>query len=478
MAKRRKPGEGGVSLRKDGRWEGRVVIDYDDKGLPKTKNVLARSRGECIQKLDALKRSLAPATPISAAPDLPTGKWLELWLRDYAAHAVRPTTYQRYEELIEQYIVPGIGRIPLKALKRSDLQQLYLHLKEHGRKKDVERYGPGLAAHTIRNCHSLFRTALEQAVQEGLIPKNPTLHCQLPPSHPQEMQVLTPEEIQRLLIQAKEEGYYEVFLLEMATGLRRGELLALQWDDLNLKTGELRIVRQVKRVQRQLLLSQPKTKASGRALVLPPSVLAVLEEYRKTVDSRWIFPSPVKEDSPLDPDAVRKRLSLILEHAGCKHVRFHDLRHTFATNALGHGMDVKTLSAILGHVSASTTLNTYTHVTDEKRRTAAAKIDRGITGQEPPTDAPQKEPTPRSDFQAYTGKIRKRGTGCISQLGENLWEGRYSPKVNGKRIARNVYAHSREECETKLAELIQTMKAELAPLRTKAAHASPPVCDI
>lgn len=148
------------------------------------------------------------------------------------------------------------------------------------------------------------------------------------------------------------------------------------------------------------------------------------------------------------------------------------------TNALGHGMDVKTLSAILGHVSSATTLNTYTHVTDEMRRTAAAKIDQGMTGQEPPTDAPRKEPAPRSDFQAYTGKIRKRGTGCISQLGENLWEGRYSPKVNGKRIARNVYAHSREECETKLAELIQTMKAELAPLRAKAAHASPPVCGI
>ena len=135
--------------------------------------------------------------------------------------------------------------------------------------------------------------------------------------------------------------------------------------------------RQVYRANGELVVSAPKTKAALRTIVLPPALLEVLKEYRQQIDSRWMFPSPAKEDSPLDPATVRKRLQTILEHAGCRKVRFHDLRHLFVTTALESGMDVKTLSTIIGHVSAKTTLNVYTHVTDEMRQTAAAKIDRG-----------------------------------------------------------------------------------------------------
>ena len=181
-----------------------------------------------------------------------------------------------------------------------------------------------------------------------------------------------------------------------------------------------------------------------------------------------MFPSPRKEDSPRDPAAVRKKLSTILERAGCKHVRFHDLRHTFATNALEHGMDVKTLSAIIGHVSSATTLNVYAHVTDGMRQSAAAKIDRAIAKAEPEPDAAVKEKPARTTFQAVKGKYRKPGTGCVSQIGDHLWEGRYSPKVNGKRMTRNVYAQTEAECEKKLAEMIVEMKEEIAALRTQA----------
>ena len=181
----------------------------------------------------------------------------------------------------------------------------------------------------VRMCHATCRSALEKAVQDGLIRMNPAIGCKLPPKKAREMQVLTREELQRFLIQAKFEGYYEVFLLDLATGLRRGELMALQWDDLNFKTGVLNVNKQVYDVRGQLQISTPKTKNSVRKIVLPPAVVAVLQEYKKTVDSRWMFPSPVKEDCPITPGVVRRRLQLILEHAGCKHVRFHDLRHPY-----------------------------------------------------------------------------------------------------------------------------------------------------
>ena len=170
----------------------------------------------------------------------------------------------------------------------------------------------------------------------------------------------------------------------------------------------------------------------------------------------------------MDPAAVRKRLQTVLNRAECKRLRFHDLRHTFATASLEHGMDVKTLATIIGHVSSSTTLNIYAHITDEMQRTAAAKIDQGITGtipQEQADTAPRK-PSP-STFQARKGQRRKAGTGCVSQINDHLWEGRYSPIVNGKRMARNVYAKTEVECEEKLAALIQEMKAEITTGKTQ-----------
>ena len=215
------------------------------------------------------------------------------------------------------------------------------------------------------------------------------------------------------------------------------------------------------------MVSEPKTKASNRSVILPSPVLMVLNDYKTGINSVWMFPSPLNNDSPRDPTAVRKRLTTILERADCKHVRFHDLRHTFATASLEHGMDIKTLSTIIGHVSTSTTLNVYAHVTDEMRKTAAAKIDRGIAKSETTQDidtAPRK-PAP-STFQPYKGQRRKPGTGCISQINENLWEGRYSPVwPDGIKRPKNIYAHSREECEQKLAELIVQMKAEIAAQR-------------
>ena len=191
------------------------------------------------------------------------------------------------------------------------------------------------------------------------------------------MKILSQEEIQRFLIQARAEGMYELFMLELTTGMRRGELLALRWDDLDFTTGKLRIDKQVCPVGGKLVISEPKTKAANRTIILPAAMVDLLDEYKKGVFSDLMFPSRTKPDQPIDPGYVRKRLQVILKRAGCKKVRFHDLRHTFATLSLENGMDVKTLSAIIGHVSSETTLNTYTHITDEMRRKAALSIDQG-----------------------------------------------------------------------------------------------------
>ena len=193
----------------------------------------------------------------------------------------------------------------------------------------------------------------------------------------------------------------------------------------------------------------------------------MLKEYKKTVHSKWLFPSPVQsEDVPRDPTACRKAFALILEKAGCKHVPFHALRHTFATQSLSYGMDVKTLASTIGHTSVETTLNVYAHATDNSLRAAAQAVDHAIgtktraEGADEQTPTPQREKQKMTAFEAVKGKARKRGTGYIGQISKKSWQGRYSVRVDGKRITRNIYAPTEEECEIKLAELIREMKQE------------------
>ncbi len=300
-----------------------------------------------------------------------------------------------YERRIYQHIIPNLGPIPLNKLTTGDIQQFYTRLKQNGRLLRQEQYGEGLSDQTVRaSIPPSMRRWTRQFLRRSS--KKPIRLLPPPSAKAREMQILAPEEIQRLLIQAKEDGCFELLLLELSTGLRRGEICALHWDDLNFNTGELQVKRQVHRVKGELVVSEPKTKTSNRSVILPTPVLMVLNDYKTEINSVWMFPSPLSNDSPRDPTAVRKRVTTILERADCKHVRFHDLRHTFATASLEHGMDIKTLSTIIGHVSTATTLNVYAHVTDEMRKNAAARIDRGIAKSETTQniDTTPRKPTP------------------------------------------------------------------------------------
>ncbi len=168
----------------------------------------------------------------------------------------------------------------------------------------------------------------------------------------------------------------------------------------------------------------------------------------------------------MTPGAVRRRLQIILERAGCKRIRFHDLRHTFATLSLEERHGCEDLSAMLGHVSAATTLDIYTHVTGDMQSEAAAKIDRGLATRCWRALSRQSRFSRR--FPAGAEKDPKPGTGCISQINDHLFEGRYSPTwPDGTKHSKCVYAHTQEECEAKLKVLIQQMNAERQALRDK-----------
>ena len=219
MARKRKAGDGTVRQRKDGRWEGRIVIGYDDNGYPKTKNVLAKTKKECVEKLQKLKEECGELKPEKVRSEMPFGDWLTYWYENHSKTKIRPTTQETYESRIRLHIIPEIGSIPLNKLTQNDLQQFYGRLKKSGRKRFADKYGEGLSDRMVRMCHATCRSTLEKAVQDGLIRVNPAIGCKLPPKKAREMQVLTREELQRFLIQAIMPGIFSGMFMALTYSL-------------------------------------------------------------------------------------------------------------------------------------------------------------------------------------------------------------------------------------------------------------------
>lgn len=191
MAKRGKRGDGSVHLRKDGRWEGRYVVGRDEKGFPITKNVLAKTKAECAAKLDQLQESLQEPVPDQPKPGILLGDWLNVWYQGYKKMNLHPNTQMSYERRIYQHIIPALGDIQLDKLTTGDIQKFYANLKTGGRLLRTELYGEGLSDQTVRGIHTTLHAALNQAVEEKLIFRNPSDGCKLPSAKPREMQVLT-----------------------------------------------------------------------------------------------------------------------------------------------------------------------------------------------------------------------------------------------------------------------------------------------
>lgn len=383
MAKRRANGEGSIRKRKDGRWEGRYTAGRDPAtGKPTYKNVLGKTQGEVKEKL---KKAITDSQQLdmSRSKSYTVESWIRLWYEVYTESRLREKTKEYYLNYIDNHIIPRIGKIPLEKLTTIQIQKFYNDLQENGR---IQRYehvklkNKGLSARVVRGIHTLLNNCLEQAVTERIILTNPAKGCKLPKLEKKEMKILPQEKIGPYLAEAEERGLLAAYYLELTTGLRRGELLALLWTDLDAESKTISVTKQVDRIKGKLVVRQPKTQNSVRTLAIPQRVLDLLmEEHRKHPNNPYMFPSP-KTGTMFDPDSFRHTYDKILKAIGAEHIRFHDLRHTFATLSLKNGVDVKTLSGVLGHYSAGFTLSTYTHATADMKRDAADTIGNVISG--------------------------------------------------------------------------------------------------
>ncbi len=381
MAKRRANGEGSIRKRKDGRWEGRYTAGRNpETGKPIYKNVLGKTQAETKAKLkQAIQESMEVDTV--KAKQYTLGQWMDIWFENYAKIKVRPSSHQTYKGYIENHIKPNIGNIPLSKLSSLQLQKLYKKLLSGGRVNRIEakEQPKGLSPKTVRNIHQVISSALNMAKEQRLISSNPAESCALPKLEHQEMKTIPAEQLTSFLREAKESGVFEMYYIELATGLRRGELLGLKWEDLDLDQGSLRVQRQVSRINGEVVEAPLKTKNSYRTISLGADAVEILREQRKKCgDSPYVFPSPT--GGPISPDSVLNMLHRVLKRAGLPEVRFHDLRHTFATLALQNGVDIKTVSGMLGHYSAGFTLDTYAHVTTAAQRQAANTMGQILSG--------------------------------------------------------------------------------------------------
>ena len=375
MAKRRKNGEGSIRYRKDGRWEGRYTVGTDiDTGKTLSKSVMGKSFEEVQEKLArAINEAALAANKYTDTMTLT--EWMTIWYETYSKPTIRPSTADSYSSCMKNHIFPNIGNIVLTSLTSLDIQMMYNKIKSSGR---VRRTGNitdfSLGSRVIHCVHALMHQCLEQAVKERRIPYNPVDACKPPPNQKQEMRVIPPEKIGLYLKAADKRGLLALFFLELSSGLRRGELLALLWSDLDMANLTISVTKQVTGRRGELVVSTPKTPNSTRTISIPREAAELLAaEHAKHPNSPYIFPSP-KTGNMYYPDSVSRLHKKLLSDAGLESIRFHDLRHTFATLAIQNGVDIKTLSSMLGHYSAGFTLDTYAHVTDKMQREAAKKV--------------------------------------------------------------------------------------------------------
>ena len=380
--KKRGNNEGSIYKRKDGFWCGQITIGRDENGRQKRQYFYGKTRQEVADKIAKALNDLANGVYVDPARLL-LKDWLNTWLWEYKKQTLRPSTFQDYESLINNHIVPAIGHYKLKDLRPEHLQALY-----------NSKYENGLSFSTIKQIHVILHSALDQALKNGLIVRNVSEATTLPKVKTKnEIRVLTLQEQQRFIAALEGERLRPAFLLALASGVRLGELLALKWDCVNLKEGTITIKSSLRRIKTydknlptktMLAFQEPKTAAGIRTIPVPPVILEELKEHRKRQLEERLQAGSLYEDNnlvfatelgtPIEPRNFLRVFYRIIEKANLD-INFHALRHTYATRLLEANEHPKVVQELLGHNDISTTLNIYSHVMPEIKKAAAMKLN-------------------------------------------------------------------------------------------------------
>jgi integrase len=373
---RRGNGEGSITRRKDGLYMARYTVQTPTG--KKRKALYGKTRQEVAEKLT---RAMADRDGglVFDADNMKVGEYLERWLVDSVLDTVRPTTYERYEQIVRIHIRPALGAMKLKNLAPVHVRGLYR-----------EKLQTGLSARTVQYIHVTLHKALKQAVQDGLIPRNTTEAVKPPQVRREEIRPLSAEQVKVLLETACGDRLEALFVLAIHTGLRQGELLGLKWEDVDLEDGTLRVRRTLATAKGGPVLMAPKTKSSRRSVKLTQGAMDALRSHLKgqlqEIDRAgplWqenglVFASEIGEF--LDRRYLTsRRFKALLKRAQLPEIRFHDLRHTCATLLLSSNVNPKIVSEMLGHATIAITLDTYSHVLPNMRDQAAAAMEEALS---------------------------------------------------------------------------------------------------
>jgi integrase len=301
--------------------------------------------------------------------------YLAEWHTDYAAVHVTPKTAERYKQLIKNQIAPYIGQVQLQRLQPAHLQSLYAKLLKDG-----------LAPRTVGHVHRLLRKAVGHAGTMGLVQRNVATLVKPPKADDAEITILTKEQIARLLTHVKGRTIYPILALGLATGARRGELLALRIKDFNSENSTVRIERALEQTKGQLRFKAPKTKHGKRTVMIPPPIVAELKAHIMKVQERRLLLGmgragrddllfPRWDGQVRSPHWLTQKFQQAMNALKIKGVTLHSLRHTHASQLIASGMDVLTISRRLGHGSAAITLRVYGHLIEGKDAQAAEVME-------------------------------------------------------------------------------------------------------
>ncbi len=349
-----------ITKRKDGLFQGTYTAQTPDG--PRRKYVYGRKYKDVERKLAEAMGDAAKGL-VFDDENLNVGEYLDRWLSDAVRGTVRESTFSRDKYLAINHIKPSIGRIKLKNVSALHLQSLYR-----------DRLDSGLSGSTVQKMHHVLHKALSQAVRWNLIPRNPADSVKAPTASTKEMHPLSAPEARRLLEAAREAGdrLEALYVLAIHTGMRRGELLGLKWDDIDLDGSTVRVRRTLTRKGTGYVLGEPKTKKSRRTVKLTQRAVEVLRIHRRRQLEEKLR-AGVYEDSGLvfagerggliNPSNLRQRsFAPLLERAGLPQITFHDLRHTCASLLFQKNIHPKFVQELLGHASVAITLDTYSHM--------------------------------------------------------------------------------------------------------------------